>query len=227
MTTPEHGDPFLSAAIMAHPSRMNFVEGLQEQLPDAEVHLDRERGIWDTASRAWRAFGRAALWHLVIQDDAVLCPDFSAHATEALRSVEPVRPVSFYLGGPRPHAEIVEPALDRAKQIGTPWLEMEGPWWGVAYALPVATIPEMLTWCDSVTETQRDERRIAWYFARQQIRCWYTCPSLVDHRTSEETPSLFRQGAATRQARWFVGEDHPPTDWEREPLVIPTTVSYP
>ena len=104
---------------------------------------------------------------------------------------------------------------------------MEGPWWGVAYALPVAIIPEMLTWCDSVTETQRDERRIAWYFARQQIRCWYTCPSLVYHRTSEEAPSLFQRGAVTRQARWFVGEDRPPADWELEPVVIATTVSYP
>ncbi len=223
----ESEKPFLSTAIMAHPSRMKFVDELQKQLPDAKVHLDQEKGIWDTASRAWRAYGRACLWHLVVQDDAILCRDFQIHAEAALRSVDPIRPVSFYLGGPRPHAEIVAPALDRVKQSDVPWLEMEGPWWGVAYALPVASIPEMLEWCDSVTETERDERRIAWYFARQQIRCWYTCPSLVDHRTNEEAPSLFQREASTRQARWFVGENLPPTDWEKEPLVVRDRVQYP
>lgn len=227
MVSPENNESFLSTAIMAHPSRKEFLGDLQEQLPDAEICLDRDEGVWDTGARAWRAYGRTALWHLVVQDDAILCPDFPTQATAALRSVEPVRPVSFYIGGPRPHADIVEPALDSAKQTGTSWLEMEGPWWGVAIALPVASIPEMLEWGDQVTETKRYDRRIAWYFAKQQIRCWYTCPSLVDHRTGEETPSLCHPEAPTRQARWFVGNDQPPTDWEQDPLVIQTSVSYP
>lgn len=227
MTSFEQNESLLSIAIMAHPSRMEFVDNLREQLPSAEVVLDRGRGIWDTAARAWRAYGRACLWHLVVQDDAILCNDFQKHATMALASVDPIRPVSFYLGGPRPHAEIVAPALEKAQQTGTPWLEMEGPWWGVAYALPAATIPEVLEWGDSVTETERDERRVAWYFAKQGIRCWYTCPSLADHRTNEEAPSLFQQNPVTRQARWFVGDEIPSLDWKQDPLVIPDTVSYP
>lgn len=227
MSRSEQGGSLMSIAIMAHPSRMEFVDNLCEQLPNAVVKLDRERGIWDTAARAWRSYGRACLWHLVVQDDAVLCSNFQANVEAALACVEPIRPVSFYLGGPRPHAEIVEPAIEKAKELGTPWIEMEGPWWGVAYALPTEFIPEVMEWGDSVTETERDERRIAWYFAKQGIRCWYTCPSLVDHRTNEEAPSVFRQNNITRQARWFIGEGSPPLHWSREPLVVLDTVSYP
>lgn len=227
MTFSKQDKNLLSVAIMAHPSRMKFIGDLKKQLKDAKVHLDQGMGVWDTGARAWRSYNHDAVWHLVIQDDAILCADFISKASAALSAADAVRPVSFYLGDVRPHPEIVEPALDMVREIGLPWLEMEGPWWGVAIALPTALIPKMLEWCDAVTETKRYDRRIAWYFAKQQIRCWYTCPSLVDHRTGDETPSLCHPDAPTRKARWFIDEEHLSTDWNKAALIIKTSVTYP
>lgn len=64
----------LSIAIMMHPSRREFLPYLEERLGPVPVAMDRGLGVWDTCKRAWEC--ATGDWHLVVQDDALICRDF-------------------------------------------------------------------------------------------------------------------------------------------------------
>lgn len=179
----------LSVAIMAHPKRKHFVEELVPQLPDAEVVWDQKNDRWDTGRRAMMAYDPAATWHLVVQDDAILCPSFLAGVKGALDSVSPEVPVSFYTGRVRPYHEHVQRAVQGAKRNGLTWFCMRGPLWGPAVAVPVQLIERMVRESDPMDIPNYDMRMAEWFYG-QGIQCWYSVPSLVTHRVGPENPSL-------------------------------------
>lgn len=196
----------LSAVVMAHPSRRRFVDELLARLDrSVEVVWDRHGDRWETGSRAMLAHDPAATHHLVIQDDAVPCRNLIAGAERAV-AVAGDRPVSFYTGRVRPKQRIVTPLVKVARRRGSSWFEHDGPWWGVAIAVPVAHIREMTEWCNGYPVANYD-MRIWHYYQRQKIKCWYSVPSLVDHRPVSENPSLVRGRTSNRQAHWFIGAD--------------------
>lgn len=200
---------------MAHPSRRVFVDELTERLDrDAEVVWDRKGDEWDTGSRALLAFDPDATHHLVIQDDAIPCQDLVA-GTERAAELTHGHPLGLYVGRVRPNYQVVGAAVDRGKRDGATWLAMEGPWWGVALAIPTAHIRELVRWVDEHPEPwntglhrvlEYDKRIAKWYLA-QKLLCWYTLPSLVDHRPEAENPTLLPFHRGDRRAHWFIGED--------------------
>src|SRR5690606_32431577 len=87
----------LSAAIMAHPIRKEQVKELQAMLdrpvpvawgPNPEPSPDPQRR-WATRRAAWELHDPTADWHLVIQDDAIVCQDFLAGLEAALTELGP------------------------------------------------------------------------------------------------------------------------------------------
>lgn len=208
----------LSVAIMGHPSRRRFIEGLSEELPEAEVVLDRRDDRWETGRRALLAFDPDADFHLVVQDDAILCRDLPAGALAAAEAAGE-RPVALYTGRARPRRHTVARAVRRARASGSPWLAMEGPLWGVAIVLPTVHIPELVQWCDANPVPNYD-RRIASFYERTGIECWYTLPSLVDHRPVAENPSLIAGRTGNRRAHWFIGSERSAAelDFSGEPV---------
>lgn len=209
----------LSVALMGHPKRQRFIDELTPQLPGAEVVLDRENDRWETGRRSLLAFDPAATHHLVVQDDAVLSRDLLP-ACEMVAEAAGERPVALYTGKVRPHQNTVTPAYRRARRSGSPWLEMEGPWWGVAIIIPTAHIPDVVAWGDQASRIRNYDRRIAAWYERAGIDCWYTVPSLVDHREVDENPSLISGRTGNRQAHWFIGEDRSglEVDWSKPPV---------
>lgn len=208
---------------MAHRRRAQFVDELLPQLPGTKVTWDRENDRWDTGRRSMLAFDPDADWHLVVQDDAVLCPDFLP-AVEAALSHVPERPVSFYTGRVRPYAASIKTAVTRARAAGKPWLAMRGPHWGVAVAIPTHLIEDMIEWCDQQVGVPNYDRRMEKYFTRREILCWHSIPSLVDHRVGEENPSLIpgRGAAPSRTAHEWIGNISPlDIDWSRGALLAP------
>jgi hypothetical protein len=182
--------PSFSIAIMAHPSRSHLVRELSRRLPGAAVVWDEKGDRWDTGRRSMLAHDPEAQWHLVVQDDAVLCRDFLAQVYHALQAA-PQGPVAFYMGTTGRFAGLssTEAAL-RAHQLGLSWVEAPGPWWGVAVAVPVQHIPAMVSWCDERSDLPNYDRRMARYWHHLGIPCRYSVPSLVQHRTGEGNPSL-------------------------------------
>jgi len=99
-------------------------------------------------------------------------------------------------------------AVRNAMFARSPWVKMEGPWWGVGILLPTEHIPDVVDFGDHKTSVQNYDMKISRWYKTQNIDCWYTLPSLVDHRHGEENPSLIpgRKGKE-RRAHTFLGED--------------------
>lgn len=200
--------PNVSAAIMAHPVRADHVADLQARL-DRQVPViwdedtsppsnDRERR-WQTGRRAWQAtLTPDAEWGVVIQDDALPCPDLIAGLEQALTHVpDDINIVSPYLGTKRPVQLTYTKMARDARTVGAAWVCSLALSWGVAIACRTSTIQPMLDWCDMQRGKPYDMRVGRYYRDHLNQYCWYTWPSLVDHR---EGPSLIAHGDTGRHA---------------------------
>lgn len=161
-----------------------------------------EHGENPTGDRAWRYL--AALetdWSIVLQDDAIVVPEFRKHAAAAL-SHAPQTAVSFYVGTGRPRPLQVEHAIRVADAMGACWLECETLLWGVAVAMPTRLITEFLGWTgtDADGTDAKYDARIGKFFERQGIPVRYTWPSLVDHADGYSFVQIPRPVRVTRVA---------------------------
>lgn len=194
----------ISVAVMAHPRREEFIPELLSTLDrPAEVVWDQKNDRWDTGRRSMLAFDPAASHHLVVQDDAVLCRDVVAGAERALEYVPDDVPVCLYVGTVRPWPTAVA-KLVQATREDTSWLRMGQLNWGVAVVVPTRHIEAMVTWCDTRPDIANYDKRMSRWFEHNDIKVWYTWPSLVDHRDS---PSLVKGRKGGRFAHRFVGQD--------------------
>ncbi len=195
----------LSISIMAHPSRKEWVEGLVASLGNVPVSWDYGDGVWANCRRAWQMHDPEAIWHLVLQDDAILCRDFRRMAERFLVANAPLGcAVSFYFGRTRMDPEEIERA-ERDGEIVREWLR-----WGLAVCLPVGVIPAMIESGDkdsnlgSDGKAYPDDTRIARFLKRMGMPVVYPIPSLVDHREGE---SLVGDPGRGRRAWRFLGTD--------------------
>lgn len=213
----------LSAAIMGHPKRLDFINDLSRQLPGVRVVLDRKNDRWDTGARALLGYELGATHHLVVQDDAILCKDFLA-GCELVAEQAGDHPVSLYIGQVRPHVQMVSPAVAHVRDSGGVWLRMGGPWWGVAVIIPVRYIDHMVAWGATRRHIANYDKRMSHYFkVHHKIDCWYTVPSLVDHRSEDENPSLVPGRRGNRRAQYFIGDRSPlDIDWTTPPTPLMT-----
>lgn len=202
----------LSACVMAHPRRAEMVEGLHAALDwQVPVVWDRRGDRHDTGIRAMEAFDPAATHHLVIQDDVVPCRDLLAGVQRALAHVPDGCPASFYIGRVKPFRRAVQRAVDAAH--GASWIVMDGIYWGPAIVVPTASIPDMAAWWWSPLASQvtNYDRRVSEFFAHHGgARCFYSWPSLVEHRGDE---SLVSGHTATRSAHRFHAGSALDLDW--------------
>lgn len=194
----------VSVAVMAHPKRAAMVDELLADLDrPAKVVWDEINDRHDTGIRAIEAFDPTASHHLVIQDDVLPCRDLVAGVEAAAAYVPDGHPASFYVGRVRPFAGRVQEAVDAAE--GASWIVMDGIYWGPAIMVPTVCIDELARWFRSpqARRVQNYDKRTSTWFERQGLACWYSWPSLVDHRGDE---SLVRRSDAIRRAHRFAGE---------------------
>ena len=195
----------LSAAVMAHPRRADLVEDLLRRLDrPVPVVWDKINDRHETGLRALQAFDPSATHHLVIQDDALPCRDLLASIERALAYVPDGHPASFYVGRVRPFRQRIERLVRVAGSAS--WLRFPGPYWGPAIVVPTAAIPGLVDWWHSPrgSVVVNYDRRIARFFQRDGIDCFYSWPSLVDHRGDD---SLVSGHTAYRTAHNALGPD--------------------
>lgn len=212
----------VSVAIMAHPSRADMVPSVQAALDaDASIIWDRMNDRWDTGRRALLAYDPAATHHVVVQDDSIPSRDLVAAVTEAVRYTPPDVPLGLYVGRLRPSYPRMDAMVRHAKRSDSPWLITEGPWWGVGLVVPTAHIAGIVAWGDANPQVANYDRRVTRYFAEQGIDCWYTVPSIIDHRTDHK--SLIPGRTGVRHAQEFIGRDESALsiDWSRPPAPAP------
>ena len=211
----------LSAAVMAHPNRADLVTDLLARL-DREVPVvwDQINDRHDTGIRALQAYDPDATHHLVIQDDALPCRDLLATIEQALEFVPDGHPASFYLGRVRPFRQKVEQVVRVAGSAS--WLRFPGPYWGPAIVVPTAAIPGLVEWWYSPkgSSVTNYDRRIARFFQREGLDCFYSWPSLVDHRGDT---SLVTGHMAGRHAHRSIPEHRSGSEavWSGPVLTLP------
>lgn len=202
----------ISAAIMAHPSRAILVDDLRSQLDrDVPVVWDEDERrpglgggdrIWAVARQAWIAYDPQADWHVLLQDDALVCRDFMAGLEKALEFVDDGALVSPFLGKGRNVGPRWSTLGRLADAISATWIRSYTPLWGVCLVASVRCIDEMVAWCDQ-QRRMPDDMRVGRWFQSQHRETWYTWPSLVDHHSVKDVPSLARGYKSERVALRF------------------------
>lgn len=196
----------ISVAIMAHPARAQWIPSLVDAI-DGDPQVVWDEGWNDrhrTGLNALRAYDPAATHHLIVQDDAIVCRDLVASVSRAA-AVSGDHPICLYTGRVQPSQGFVRRNVEAAKAAGACWFAMQGPWWGVGIVVPTAHIDELSRWFERSSVANYD-RRIARWYGQQGIDCWYTVPSLVEHRV-EGNPSLTKRTGTRRKAHTFIGHD--------------------
>lgn len=175
----------ISISIMAHPKRKRQALALHRQLikqPFCKVRIvwDEQNSEWDTGSRALRTGAGHSGWHVVIQDDAVLTPDFYANLESLVDNLPIKSIVSLYTGKVRPLADRVKEAVDKAGDgdLLNHYMLM----WGVGIALPSSHIEPLLDFIDEPRyEGTVYDQRVGIFYQRNRLPIYYCIPSLVDH----------------------------------------------
>lgn len=216
--------PELSIAVMTHPSRIEPLERVLQDLADegldADVVVDPDpdgpRSPWRTAQAAWASTPESCTHRLVLQDDALICHGF-APAVEAALDAQPDHPVSFFvnwLGYQLGRAQVE--ACGRLDSWC--WLPSYAWYPTVALALPRLMALDLAAYPVRRKAAADDLVTAAWAHERGH-RVLQTMPSLVQH--DESAPSTMEKSSRARQrhAVCFVG-DHPNAsliDWTRGP----------
>jgi hypothetical protein len=217
----------LSASIMGHPDRGREIANLLVSLGALEtpISLDQEGPpsgdhdrVWRNARAAWLMHDPAADWHVLIQDDAVVCRDFLAGLERALEHVPQTSAiVSGYLGRGRHVPQKWARLAERADQAGACWVVAQKLMWGVCIAIPTRYIGEMISFADRRPGIP-DDMRVAGWVTKTFRECWYPWPSLVDHR---EVPSLTKHNARERRAMRHHAGSAMEIDWSGPQVADP------
>jgi hypothetical protein len=203
--------PRISVVVMAHPKRKKWAEELAAEIP-ATIVWDEINDRHDTGARAIKAYEPDSDWHIVVQDDVHLCENFLQTAKEALRYVPTDSPVGFYYGAKGKTSSSHSRAALEADSRNASWIVRRGPVWGPAIAYPTSTIPRLVFFFQH-SAVQNYDRRVMRYYQSIDKNCWYTYPSLVDHR-QEGNPSLCGHDKGNRVARNFLGpQESLEVDW--------------
>ncbi len=187
----------ISAAIMAHPKRKKQAEALSKMLKqypfvDVSISFDQpgansHQEEWDNGKRALQAGVGLGEWHVVVQDDAILCPDFHSNLEGAIRAAPSKSLISLYTGTSRPIGKRVKTAVDNAYHAS--WLQFWMLLWGVGIAIPSDHIEPVLEFVnDPQYKDSQYDTRIGYFYNRNRLPVYYTMPSLVDH--DDDLPSL-------------------------------------
>ena len=203
LTTKTMSHNILSISVMAHPSREEYFPHLKEQLGDVPFSIDYENlGVWPNCRNAWLSYDPKASFHVVIQDDAIVCNNFQERAEEVINNASRVmgdKPfaLSFYYGNKKEFADEANRGLEQG------YVVRSRPGWGVAICLPTTVIHDMVKECDTFSEP-RDDERITRFLLNHNMEVYFPMPSLIDHRTTNETPSLVGDPGENRCAFAFV-----------------------
>lgn len=169
--------PTVSISIMGHPSRLDWVGILLRELgKDTPVSMDDGHGLVENCAKAWELHDPTADYHLVLQDDAILCDDFVAEVRRVLGDLHMPSVVSLFHSSQPPYGQNAKAAADKGATFL--WGDvLPGP----AICIPTAWIADMLAFYRRHPHRQ-DDTRITRWLAEKDRKAYFPLPSLVDHR---------------------------------------------
>lgn len=179
---------------MAHSSRERYFEHLKEKLGDVPFFIDKageEIGVWENCKRAWLAYDPKADYHVVIQDDAIVCNNFKERAEAFIEKFHAERR-SFNFFFAKNTGNVRNRVENTTADQG--YIRRPRNAWGVAICIPTKNIPAMIEYCEKYVKIPQDDVRIGKYlfFARHDII--YPIPSIVDHRDEDTLVGALNRG---------------------------------
>jgi len=178
----------ISVTVMAVPKREAEAEKLRAALseyPFSDVSVTYDPIADGTHESEWNN-GKASLLagmgkgdhHVVVQDDAILTPNFYENIEGAINNC-PDRNhlISLYTGKARPFPKRITAAVEKAYHAT--WLRHYLLIWGVGIIIPTDHIEPMLEFVEDYTEPY--DTRIGMFYQRNMLPVYYTMPCLVDH----------------------------------------------
>jgi len=191
----------LSAAIMAHPSRLGAAARLRETLADLapEVIVDPDPdgppSPARTAVRAWAAAAPDATHHLVLQDDARPAAGFAA-AVRAAVAARPDDALCLFTEW----ASLTSYAVRLAAARGEGWARVCDPYTPtVALVLPARAARAV---ADATPSVPQDDVLVTEVRHGLGLDAWAVVPNLVEHDTGPSLAGNGRQGL--RRSACFV-----------------------
>jgi hypothetical protein len=173
-------NPTLSISVLAHPKREEFFPYLAERLNTTLFSVEDGRGLMKNADRAWRMYDPACDWHLVVEDDALVCLDFHARIIPVLRHAMSfnLRAVNLYYGALPGEKQAEEGRI--AGFVVRPSLN-----WGVGICLRTELINEALDFVGSLPGAKMFDASLSQFLISRGAPTYYPIPSLLDHRHGE------------------------------------------
>jgi len=208
-----------SIAVMTHPSRhsrlLALIDDLSSQIDIGQVSIVVDRncdGIWETASRAWLSFDISAQYHLVLQDDALLCDNFVKHLPSVIGSLPSDATVSFCDNFP-----VMNDVVRKNKH----WLVISAVHNACALLQPVSQIKHFVEWNNRHVRPEyfHDDLRLDMYLKKHDKTCWHTLPQLVRHDNQGSVHSMVsgiqdKRSALPTEFNWIgKGVDITQVDW--------------
>lgn len=196
----------LSVSVMAHPSRSHFFNQLKEKLGDVPFSIDHQNDLIENSKAAWKMYDPAADFHVVIQDDAIVCNRFQERASKFITGMESERifknePVYGYNFFIRPEYSMSQ--MSKYEEQG--YLVEARNRGGVAICLPVNQIEDMLRFYDT-SNNRHDDERISQWIAKKGYKMCFPIPSLIDH--NDHNPSIAgNRPKVIRQAYKFIDNE--------------------
>lgn len=209
--------PDVGWRIWAHPVRQQWATELQASLDefvpivydDNPVPSKDPQQRWAVCRRVLEdaaAEGREYVgW---IQDDAVVCRDYTSAVSQALAAAGSQILLSPYCGAGRPNQLNVRRAIRHAETEGTPWLSTTSLNWGVSVIFPTRLVEDVLReGSKSKFRYSPSDYRVGVVlrdWVAPKMRSWYLHPSLVEHRDEASLVGHDKPGQA-RVAHSFIG----------------------
>jgi hypothetical protein len=133
-------------------------------------------------------------YHVVIQDDAIVCDNFKERAEKILEQAQGL-PVSFF------HVSPLSYKKHREQRLSSGYIIQPSLSGGVALCLPTKLIPEMLIHYDGDI-VPHDDHRIGRFLLSINVPWFFPMPSLIDHRVGN--PSIMWKTVSTHPANEYI-----------------------
>jgi hypothetical protein len=190
----------LSISVMAHPTREKYFPYLKKRLGGVPFSVDQKNCLLENSKASWRLYDRDVDFHVVIQDDSIVCDNFKERAIAFINEQEerrinerrPIQGYNFYFMKEKNETLKVENGcyMDNVTRGG------------VAICLPVKIIEAMLIEFDKQT-SRHDDDRISAFMKKNGYKMCFPVPSLIDHKNEMKSLAGINE---TRKAWKFIDD---------------------
>jgi len=187
---------------MAHPSRKSLVTSLLVNLKPikAQVAWDEKNNIWDTCRRAWKLHDPGSDYHLVLQDDSILCHNFHSKLQSLIDSFcfDNKYLFSLYIGNRKQFRVEVDSLRPNGGILKKKNIHHE-----IALMFPTIHINQMINFVDSLKPV--NDKLINHYVLLQGMEVIIPIPTLIQHANEPSLHNLNHSVYSNRKSIWFAG----------------------